>query len=123
MVKTMKLPALCVAMLFNYLLPNTVYAQCVGDIIGKWQQTQVEFEGNKINDDSQSWEFMENGTVRFVKTTPEIDVTGDYECKEDIIYMKGSKPGRLKILEHDGEVMAWESLDHGPGITHVQRVK
>jgi len=123
MVKTMKLPTLCVATVFSYWLPNTVYAQCVGDIIGKWQQTQVEFEGNKINDDSQSWEFMENGTVRFLKTTPEIDVSADYDCDGDIIYMKGSKPGRLKILEHDGDVMAWESLDHGPGITHVKRVK
>jgi len=123
MVKTMKGQTLCVVMVVYYFLPNTVYAQCVGDIIGKWQQTQVEFEGNKINDDSQSWQFMENGTVRFLKTTPEIDVSSDYECEGDIIHLKGKLPGRLKILEHDGEMMAWESLDHGPGITHVKRVK
>jgi len=123
MAKKMRRSVLYVVISLNYFLPNNAYAQCMGDIIGTWQQSHVEFEGNKINDDSQSWEFMENGTVRFQKTTISIDVTGDYSCEGDIIYMKGSTPGRLKILQYDGSVMAWESLDHGPGITHVKRLK
>jgi hypothetical protein len=103
--------------------PNLVYAECANDIIGKWQQSYVEFEGNRINDDSQSWEFMANGTVRFLKPTVSIDVSADYSCEGDIIFMMGSVPGRLKILAFDGETMSWESLDHGPGITHVVRVE
>jgi hypothetical protein len=103
--------------------PATAVAECAGDIIGKWQQSHVEFAGNRINDDSQSWEFMTNDKVRFLKSSPEIDVSGDYSCEGDIIYMKGSSPGRLKIVTYDGDRMAWESLDHGGGITHVVRVK
>ena len=103
--------------------PELVYAECANDIIGKWQQSHVVFEGNRLNDTSQSWEFMANGTVRFLKPVVSIDVTADYSCEGDIIYMKGSMPGRLKILEFDGNTMAWESLDHGPGITHVVRAE
>jgi len=106
-----------------YAFSSLVYAECANDIIGKWQQSHVEFEGNRINDDSQSWEFMANGTVRFLKPLISIDVSGDYTCEGDIIYMMGSVPGRLKILAFDGRAMAWESLDHGPGITHVVRVE
>ena len=126
MAKTRKYSVLCTVIISIYLLPHTAHGvngQCAEDIIGKWQQSQVEFQGNKIKDDSQSWEFMENGTVRFMKTTPAIDVSGDYSCDGDIIYMKGSAPGRLRILEYDGEVMAWEHLDHGGGITHIKRAK
>ena len=61
------------------VLPGWAYAACDVDIIGKWQQTHVEFSGNRVNDDTQSWEFMANGKVRFVKTRPEIDVSADYE--------------------------------------------
>ena len=102
---------------------NTALAECAKDIVGKWQQSHVEFSGNRINDDSQSWEFMTSGSVRFQKTNPEIDAVGDYSCEGDIIYMKGSMPGRLRILTYDGDKMSWESLDHGGGITHVVRVK
>jgi len=121
--KTTKFSVLCAVIISIYLLPHTAHGQCAKDIIGKWQQSHLEFQGNKIKDDSQSWEFMENGTVRFMKTTPAIDVSGDYSCEEDIIYMKGSSPGRLKILEYGGEVMVWEHLDHGGGITHIKRTK
>jgi len=102
---------------------DAAFAECANDIVGKWQQSHVEFAGNRISDNSQSWEFMSSGKVRFQKTRPEIDVSGDYSCEGDIIYMKGSMPGRLKILTHDGDTMSWESLDHGGGITHVVRVK
>jgi len=103
--------------------PDTAFAECDSDIVGKWQQSHVEFAGNRINDNSQSWDFMTSGKVRFQKTNPEIDASGDYSCEGDIIYMKGSMPGRLKILTYDGDKMSWESLDHGGGITHVVRVK
>lgn len=103
--------------------PNTALAECVNDIVGKWQQSHVEFAGNRISDNSQSWDFTKSGKVHFQKTNPEIDASGDYSCEGDIIYMKGSMPGRLKILTYDGEKMSWESLDHGGGITHVVRVK
>ncbi|MDH3378783.1 MAG: hypothetical protein OEQ39_17805 [Gammaproteobacteria bacterium] len=119
----MKLSVLCSAIIFNYMLPSTTYGQCIGDIIGKWQQTHVVFGGKTLNDDSQAWEFMENGSVRLQKTTPEIDVSGDYSCEGDIIYMKGAVPGRLKILEYDGNVMVWESLDHGGGVAHIKKVE
>ena len=36
-----------------YGLPNFVYAECAEDLIGKWQQSHVIFEGNRLNDDSQ----------------------------------------------------------------------
>ncbi len=103
--------------------PGTAFAACAEDIVGKWQQSHVEFAGNRIADDSQSWDFMADGKVRFQKTTPEIDATGDYACEENIIYMKGSIPGRLKILTYEGDEMSWESLDHGGGITHVVKEK
>ncbi len=103
--------------------PSAVLAECAENIVGKWQQSHVEFAGNRIADNSQSWEFMANGKVRFQKTNPEIDVSGDYSCEDTVIYMKGSMPGRLKILTHDGDEMSWESLDHGGGITHIVRVK
>jgi len=103
--------------------PNLVFAECAHEIIGKWQQSYVEFEGTKINDDSQSWEFMANGTVRFLKPKSSIDASADYSCEDEIILMMGSVPGRLKILAFDGETMSWESLDHGPGITHVVKVE
>ena len=103
-------------------LPGWAFAACDVDITGKWQQAYVEFSGNRVNDDTQSWEFMANGRVRFVKTRPAIDVSADYECEGDIIYMKGSAPGRLKIVGFDGRTMAWESLDGGPGVAHVVKV-
>jgi hypothetical protein len=102
--------------------PAWACAACDEDIIGKWQTSYVEFAGNRVNDDTQSWEFMANGKVRFMKTRPAIDVSADYECDGNIIYMKGSVPGRLKIVGFDGQTMAWESLDHGPGVMHVVRV-
>lgn len=40
-----------------------------------------------------------------------------------MIYMNGSSAGRLRILTYDGKKMAWESLDHEGGITHVVKVK
>ncbi|MES9811691.1 MAG: hypothetical protein ABW159_02370 [Candidatus Thiodiazotropha sp.] len=103
--------------------PTNVYAECAKEIIGKWRQSHVEFAGNRIKDDSQSWEFMKNGTVRFLKSRPAIDKSGDYSCEGDIIYMKGALPGRLKILAYDGGTMALESLDHGGGIAHVVKIK
>ena len=115
--------------LFSFMLcvvlaaPSIALAECANNIVGKWQQSHVEFAGNRINDNSQSWNFMATGKVRFQKTSPAIDASGDYSCEGDIIYMKGSTPGRLKILTYDGEKMSWESLDHGGGITHVVRVK
>ena len=123
MVRAIKLSVLPAIIVSTYFVPHTAHGQCAEDIIGRWQQSHVEFKGNKIKDDSQSWEFMDNGTVRFIKTTPAIDVSGDYRCEGDIIYMKGSAPGRLKILQYDGKAMAWESLDHGGGVTHVNRTK
>jgi len=124
MIKRMqKLACLSLVSGVVYGLPNFVYAECAEDIIGKWQQSHVIFEGNRLNDDSQSWEFMANGTVRFLKPMVSIDVSADYSCEGDIIHMMGSTPGRLKILSFDGETMSWESLDHGPGITHVVRVE
>jgi hypothetical protein len=107
---------------FVLITPVTAFAECAEDIIGKWQQTYVEFGGNRINDDSQSWEFMENGKVRFLKPIVGIDVSGDYSCEGDIIYMKASPPSRLKIVEYSGDTMALESLDHGGGISHVRKV-
>ncbi|MEW8508421.1 MAG: hypothetical protein AB2598_17130 [Candidatus Thiodiazotropha sp.] len=98
-------------------------AECAQDIVGKWQQSHVEFAGNRIEDDSQSWEFRADGTVRFVKSRPPIDKSGDYSCEGDIIHMKGRLPGRLKILANDGATMALESLDHGGGIAHVVKIK
>ena len=83
----------------------------------------MEFAGNRINDDTQSWEFMKDGTVRFLRTRPAIDVSADYEREADIICTKGSVPGRLKIVAFDGQTMAWESLHHRPGITHVVKVE
>jgi len=106
-----------------FAIPNIALADCAQDIIGKWQQTHVEFSGNKIKDDSQSWEFTSNGKVRFLKSSPRIDVSADYSCEGDVIHMKGSSPGRLKIVTYDGDTMAWESLDHGGGITHVVKVE
>ncbi|MEW8663586.1 MAG: hypothetical protein AB2557_14130 [Candidatus Thiodiazotropha sp.] len=103
--------------------PDGAFAECAQDIIGKWQQSHVEFAGNKIKDDSQSWEFMNSGKVRFVKTRPAIDKTGDYSCEAGIIYMKGRLPGRLKILTYNGGTMTLESLDHGGGIAHVVKIK
>jgi hypothetical protein len=100
-------------------MPQLCAAACGEDIVGKWQQSYVEFSGSRVNDDTQSWEFMADGRVRFVKTRPAIDVSASYECEGDIIHMKGSVPGRLKIVAYDGKSMAWESLDHGPGVTHV----
>ena len=123
MLKKIKPEIVCAVLAIILMLPGVVYAECAKDIIGKWQQTHVVFGENKVNDDSQSWEFMKNGKVRFVKTSPAIDVSGNYSCEGDIIYMKGSAPGRLKILAHNEETMAWESLDHGGGITHIKRVK
>ena len=121
--KMLKLQCLSLVSGVIFGLPDFAYAECAKDIIGKWQQSHVVFEGNRLNDDRQSWEFMENGTVRFLKPIVSIDVTADYSCEGDIIYMMGSVPGRLKILAFDGKTMAWESLDHGPGITHVVRVE
>ena len=122
--KRMAKPAIVSSILsLFYLFPYTAQAECVQDIIGKWQQTHVVFGGNSINDESQSWDFKDNGKVRFVKTSPKIDESGEFSCEGDIIYMKGAISGRLKILEHDGETMAWESLDHGGGITHIKRIK
>jgi hypothetical protein len=103
-------------------VPAFAFAACDVDIIGKWQQSYVEFSGNRINDDSQSWEFMANGRVRFMKPQSNIDVSADYECEADIIYMKGGVPSRLKILTFDGSAMDWESLDQGPGVAHVVKV-
>ncbi len=123
MAKTIKLTYLFAVLSIIFMHSNIVYAECAEDIIGKWQQSYVVFAGNKIKDDSQSWEFMTNGMVRFQKTTPVIDVSGEYSCEGDIIYMKGKKPGRLKILEYDSGKMAWESLDHGGGITHIVKVE
>ncbi|MBT2970995.1 MAG: hypothetical protein KME56_08295 [Candidatus Thiodiazotropha sp. (ex Ctena orbiculata)] len=111
--------AFCVAI----TTPDSAFAERARDIIGKWQQSHVEFAGNRIKDDSQSWEFMKNGTVRFVKSRPVIDKSGGYSCEGDIIYMKGRLPGRLKILAYDGGTMALESLDHGGGIAHVVKIK
>ena len=109
--------------LVAYAFPYLAHAECAQDIIGKWQQTHVVFGGNKINDDSQSWEFSTDGTARFINSKIGIDASADYSCDGDIIYMKGRIPGRLKIVEFEGEMMAWESLDHGGGVTHVIRVQ
>lgn len=105
------------------LSPGIVYAECAADIIGKWQQTHVEFAGNKINDNTQSWEFMDDGSVRFVKTRPAIDVSGEYSCDGEVIFMKGRIPGRLKIVDYNGNDMAWESPDSEGVITHIVRVQ
>ena len=118
----MNVARICLPLIVIAGLPGLASAACNEDIIGKWQQSYVEFSGNRVNDDTQSWEFMANGKVRFVKTRPAIDVSADFECDGDTIYMKGSVPGRLKIIAFDGQTMAWESLDHGPGVTHVVKV-
>jgi hypothetical protein len=40
---------------------DAAFAECDADIIGKWQQAYLEFAGNRINDDSQSWESLDHG--------------------------------------------------------------
>ena len=106
---------LCTAL---YGFSHVVFAECAEDIAGKWQLSHVEIQGHTVNDDTQSWEFMKNGTVRFLRTRPAIDASADYSCEGDVIYMKGRIPDRLKILQFDGATMAWESLEHG-GVFHV----
>ena len=103
------------------LIPVAAVSECAEHIIGKWQQTYVEFGGTRINDDSQSWQFMENGKVRFLKPIVGIDVLGEYSCEGEIIFMKSNPPSRLKIVAYTGDSMALESLDHGGGISHVKR--
>jgi hypothetical protein len=115
------LPYLHFACVALYGFSYGAYAECDEDITGKWQLTQVVIQGHTVNDDNQSWEFMSNGTVRFLRTRPAIDASADYSCEGDVIFMKGRIPDRLKILEFDGTTMAWESLEHG-GVFHVVRV-
>jgi hypothetical protein len=109
----------CVALLG---VAHGANADCAKDITGKWQLSHVVIQGHTVNDDTQSWEFKSNGTVRFLKTRPVIDATADYSCEGDVIFMKAAIPDRLKILEFDGTTMAWESLEHG-GVFHVVRAQ
>ena len=111
-------PIACAA-LFGF--SHSAYAECAEDITGKWQLSHVVIQGHKVDDDTQSWEFMSNGTVRFLKTRPVIDASAEYNCEGVVIYMKGRIPDRLKILEFDGTTMAWESLEHG-GVFHVKKM-
>lgn len=124
MAKTTNLRLFSATLCGFLITPTSAQAGCTTSLMGKWQQTHVVFGGNRFNDRTQSWEFTANGKVRFVKTKPAIDATGNYSCDGDIIAFKGGIPGRLKILEHDGKTMVWESLDsEGGGVTHLQKVE
>jgi hypothetical protein len=88
-------------------------AICIMDIAGKWQQTHVLIQGNKIPDDTQSWQLKPNGSMQFTKTKPQLNIPGNYRCEGDIIYMSGRMTNQYKIVEHGLDTMTWQSSTGG----------
>jgi len=95
------------------LSAKPVQAICIMQVAGKWQQTHVMIQGNRIPDDTQSWELNPNGTMRFMKTKPALNIPGKYSCEGDTIYMSGRMTNHYKIIEHGLDTMTWQSNTGG----------
>ena len=82
---------------------------CIVNIVGKWQQTHTMIQDRKVPDDTQSWVFKRDGSMRFVKTKPPLTVEGKYRCDGDTIYLSGRMTSEFKIVAHEADAMTWAS--------------
>jgi hypothetical protein len=90
-------------------LADASAASCVVPLQGKWQQTHIMIQGNKIPDDTQSWVFKPDGTMQFAKTKPAINIPGRYQCDGYTIQLTGRMSNGYRIVEHGLDTMTWES--------------
>lgn len=123
MVKVFARSVLSVALGIVASPPGVALADCATDLVGIWRQTRIDYGGYPVDDNSQSWEFKADGTVRFVKIKPAIDVTGGYTCAGEIITTESVVSGKLRIVDLGAGNMAFEMLDKGGGLAHVTKAR
>ena len=107
--------------LLSLLATTASHAACTVDLVGTWKQVRVDYSGYVVDDDTQSWVFKQDGTVRFIKTKPAIDVQGNYSCERDLVTTDGTVSGRIRVANLGGGMTGFELLDKGGGVAHVTK--
>lgn len=107
--------------LLSLLATTASHAACTVDLVGTWKQVRVDYSGYVVDDDTQSWVFKQDGTVRFIKTKPAIDVQSKFGCERDLVTTDGTVSGRIRVVNLGGGMMGFELLDKGGGVAHVTR--